>query len=606
MARVILGIHCGYMHDSSAALVVDGELKAAILQERMSRKKKDPYFPREAILKCLQITGIEPGDVDVVALAAADIRFQPAAQSRDYFQGDGGYFTVHRQLQTSADRLSELLLRGEFKRNQRLGKTPFGDMLEERLRDLGIRNDVRFEYCDHHSCHAASAFCLSGAVRADNGYIFAVDSYGDSKCVTVYRFGPQDTFPIRILEMPAGVSPGLMYSTATKYLGMKPNRHEGKVTGLAGYGDPAVLYEKTAQFLKYNAELRSFEVPCQAEPPTHKLWRRAKMVVGVVSENPYTMDKRMAAVFEGHTKEDIAAAVQQRFDDEIKAFIKDVVGDEAPSCFLLVGGIFANVRTNALIGHMYPTTEIVVHPGMTDEGVAVGAAFYADYKLSGRCTRHPLHDVYYGPGYDPDEIRQFVSTLDPDKYNVEEFGTESTDGERRVAQLVADGKAVGLFQGRMEYGPRALGNRTILADPRDGTVNDWLNARLARTEYMPFAPVIMDEHADDVFDIPAAFRYTCWFMTIIVNVKPEWKERIPGVVHVDGTARPQIIDKQTNPVYHNILDHFRTLTGIPTMINTSFNAHEEPILEHPSQSLHSLDQNCVDCLYLHPFLVSKK
>lgn len=606
MARVILGIHCGYMHDSSAALVVDGELKAAILQERMSRKKKDPYFPREAILKCLEISGVQPEEVDVVALAAVDIQYQPYAQSQDYFNGEGGYFTVHRQLQTSIDRLSELALRAEFKFNKRQGKTPFGDLLKTYLHGLGIRKDAHFEFCDHHVCHAASAFFLSGSIKADNGYIFAVDSYGDGKCATVYKFGPEDGFPQKVLEMSSGVSPGLMYSTTTKYLGMKPNRHEGKVTGLAGYGDPAVLYEETAQFLKYRPDRRSFEIPCHNEPPVHKAVRRAKVAMGLPTENQYAIANRMAKAFAGHTKENIAAAVQQRFDDEIRAFVKDVVGDETPSCFLLVGGIFANVRTNALIGNMYPSTEVVVHPGMTDEGVSVGAAFYSNYKVNGNSTRQPLNDVYFGPGYDLADVKQFVSTLDTEKYLVEKFDTRGTQGEKRVAGLVAEGNAVGLFQGRMEYGPRALGNRTILADPRDGKVNEWLNGRLKRTEYMPFAPVIMEENADDVFEIPETFRYTCDFMTIIVDVKEQWKERIPGVVHVDGTARPQFIRKTQNPVYYNILKHFNEITGIPTMINTSFNAHEEPILEHPSQGLYSLEQECVKYLYLYPYLISKK
>lgn len=603
-SEIILGIHCGYMHDANAALVVNGELRAAVLQERMSRNKKDPYFPTEAIRKCCELADVALNQIDLVATAAVDIQYQPRQASVDYFNGNGGYFTSSRVLKTNMDRLRFLQLNLRYNFNKMFGVKPFDRLLRAKLHDLGIRKDVELLYCDHHICHAASVFFLSGSASADTGYIFAIDSYGDGKSVSAYKFGPNNEFPIKILEMPHIVSPGRMYSSVTTFLGMKPNRHEGKVTGLAGYGDPKPLYHKAERYLKYNRKTKMFEIPCCKEPFLRKYIRRAKIVLGIGVPKHNDILTRMQEDFKGDSKENIAAAVQRRFDDEITKFVKDVIGSESPGNILLVGGIFANVRTNALVAEMYPKSTVIIHPGMTDEGVGVGAALYADYKRNNHSQRRKLKDVYLGSHYNAVVIKAFVDALDKRKYDIHAFRTGTPDGEREVARLIADGKVVGLFQGGMEYGPRALGNRTILADPRDGTVNDWLNKRLNRTEYMPFAPVVMKEYADEVFVIRERIRYTCNFMTIIVDVKPEWQGKIPGVVHVDKTARPQIIKREVNRVYYDIIKSFYELTGIPLLINTSFNAHEQPILEHPKHAINSLDQKCIDYVFLYPHLIS--
>lgn len=606
MSKIVLGIHCGYMHDSSAALIVDGEIRAVLLQERISRIKKDPYFPEASILKCLETVGISPKDVDVVSFAAKDIQYQPYKNSVEYFNSSGGYFTAEKRTKDITDFLSNTYINLKFKINRLLNNRPFDKLLRNKLTELGFKKDVDLFYYDHHDCHAASVYFTSGSIEAKDGFVFVIDSYGDGKSVSVYTFTEDNHFPVKFIEMPHWVSPGIIYSSATKYLGMKPNRHEGKVTGLAAYGNPDELYPKTEMYLRYNNIIRQFEIPCRKTLLVDKLIRRIKIILKIIEQGSNTVLGWMKKDFQNETKENIAAAVQKRFDVEITKFVKDIIGTKNPGCILLAGGIFANVRTNSIIGKMYPKSSIIIHPGMTDEGVGLGAALLADYKQNGNSYRRKLEHVYLGSNYDFNFVKEFVQNLDSTKYKIEEFVDSSAEGEKKIAQLINNGKVVGLFQGSMEYGPRALGNRSILADPRDRSVNDWLNKRLNRTEYMPFAPIVMKEYADDVFDINDNIRYTCNFMTITTEVKEKWRNKISGVVHIDNTARPQIIEKSINPVYYNIIDEFYKLTNIPLLINTSFNAHEEPILENPGNALESLNQNCVDYVYLYPYLISLK
>lgn len=606
MSKIVLGIHCGYMHDSSAALIVDGEIRAVLLQERISRNKKDPYFPEASILKCLETARISPKDIDIVSFAAIDIQYQPYKNSVEYFTGSGGYFTIARQTKDIVDVLSNTYIRLKFKFNRLLNNKPFDKLLREKLSKMGFRKDVDLIYYDHHDCHAASVYFTSGSIDAKDGYVFVIDSYGDGKSVSVYKFKEDDHFPLKIIEMPYQVSPGRIYSAVTKYLGMKPNRHEGKVTGLAGFGNPDKLYPKTEKFLRYNNVTRQFEIPCDKDLLVNKLIRRIKVILKIIEPGSSSILGWMKKDFKNETKENIAASVQKRFDVEITKFVKDVVGVKNPGCILLAGGIFANVRTNSIIGKMYPKSTIIIHPGMTDEGVGLGAALLADFKQNGNSYRRKFDHVYLGSNYDTNFVKEFVQNLDSSKYQIEEFGNGFTEGEKKIAQLINNGYVVGLFQGAMEYGPRALGNRSILADPRDKNVNDWLNKRLNRTEYMPFAPIVMKEYADDVFIINDNIRYTCNFMTITTEVKEKWRNKISGVVHVDNTARPQIIEKSINPIYYNIIDEFYKLTNIPLLINTSFNAHEEPILENPGNALASLNQKCIDYVYLYPYLISLK
>lgn len=252
--------------------------------------------------------------------------------------------------------------------------------------------------------------------------------------------------------------------------------------------------------------------------------------------------------------------------------------------------MFANVTLNRLIAELPEVEEVFVFPAMTDEGIAVGGVLEFLLRRDGigdwLGQRHHLRDVYWGPSFS-DRIDSVFSVPDVTRESTKTLA-------EMAAQLLANRKVVAIYCGRMEFGPRALGGRSILVDPSNPQVNDELNRRLSRTEFMPFAPVILEEDAEEVFDVNRTNRYAMRFMTITCPVKEKWRARIPAAVHVDGTARPQIVCEADNPLYASILRAFKSLTGLPVLVNTSFNAHEEPIVNTPEECLRALRDRRVD------------
>jgi carbamoyltransferase len=256
----------------------------------------------------------------------------------------------------------------------------------------------------------------------------------------------------------------------------------------------------------------------------------------------------------------------------------------------LAGGLFANVRLNRLLAETLPLDEVFIYPAMGDDGIAVGNALAVLLQRDGIATwlgnRRRLDDVYFG--------RDFDGRID-ECLNAAVKVKRLAGAPAEVAvDLIRAGKVGAIYVGRMEHGPRALGNRSIIASPHDHAINDNLNKRLDRSEFMPFAPYVLEEDAERVFEITATNRYAARFMTITCAVRPQWRDRIAAVVHVDGTARPQIVREESNPLFAGILRGFRDATGLPVLINTSFNVHEEPIVNRPDECLQALLDNRVD------------
>jgi carbamoyltransferase len=262
----------------------------------------------------------------------------------------------------------------------------------------------------------------------------------------------------------------------------------------------------------------------------------------------------------------------------------------------LAGGVFANVKFNQRIHALPNVHSVFIHPGMGDEGLAVGAAFAwgAGPGMAPKSTRLP--DVYFGPSYGERDIESAIVEAGLHSVHVHDI-------ERKIAELLAQGHVVARFNGRMEYGPRALGNRSILYQPTDLSVNDWLNRRLKRTEFMPFAPVTLEEFADRCYENLDGARHAAKFMTITFDCTDWMKQHCPAVVHVNGTARPQLIDRWTNPSYYRILDEYRQLTGLPSIINTSFNMHEEPIVCSPADAIRAFTEGRLDYLAMGNYLL---
>jgi len=435
---------------------------------------------------------------------------------------------------------------------------------------------AEFHRVEHHVAHAAAPFFTSDY---DQALIISADYWGDFASVMVSVGEGKDIKVVSRSYFPH--SPGHYYASITKWFGFKANRHEGKIVGLAAYGDPnSPAYEEIKDLLVCDG------LTIKAPYMMGRLWHH---------RSPIFKDNLMNKLQSKYSREDIAAVFQRVFEEAFTQLVKNCVDKFHLENILLVGGSFANVKLNQRIFAVDGIKNIYVFPNMSDGGISSGAALYYDIKEN-RSDKHLLENVYFGPGFTEEEIEQ---ALKDENVVYEHY----SDIETKIAQLLADNKIIARFNGRMEYGPRALGNRSILYPASDPTVNDWLNKRLKRTEFMPFAPVTLAEHADKCYIGLDGTRYTSSFMTITYDCTDYMKKVSPATVHVDGTARPQLISKNQNPSYYKILNEYYKITGIPSIVNTSFNMHEEPIVCTPNDAIRSFKQGNLGYLAIGNFLV---
>jgi carbamoyltransferase len=381
-------------------------------------------------------------------------------------------------------------------------------------------------------------------------------------------------------------SPGAMYGFVTKILGFTPNRHEGKVTGLAARGRMSDAYQILKEGFFYD--------------------KQAKKIKSRIGGNytPFTMTEfePLKEKLKSFSREDISWAAQELLEETLVGFLEPHLatcsGKSVNLC--LAGGCMSNVKLNYRLAQLSQIRNIYVFPAMGDGGNALGGALNVAV-TKGSMEHAVMPTVYLGPEYTNDEIEK---ALKDDDMPFEKI--PSGEKARLVARLVADNVIVGWFQGRMEYGPRALGSRSILASPTDASINDSLNKRLQRSEFMPFAPVTIDKLAPICFDDWSEDKIASRFMTICYTCKPIMQERCPAVVHVDNTARPQVVFRGENPEYYDVVDEYYRLTGNPALINTSFNHHEEPILNSPEDAIRSFKKENIDVLVIGDFMVGNK
>jgi len=555
----ILSIHAGG-HDASAGAFEGYDLKAAIQSERMTRKKGQGGYPDQAIDEVLDIAGWQRSDIDLVNISRSNIQ-------RKYVNFTGlnrifnAYSTKVRGKEYIA--ISRLL--------RKLKAKDFSSLFnkEDFIKDYGLRDDVEFFFHNHHLAHALSAFFFT---NWDNALLYTADGHGDNVQYSARIFQDKKLDCIfggeeNLLKPQSCDSIAMAYAYATEALGYKSFRHEGKLTGLAAYGKPTIADAIAERFtVEANGQITS-------DFQNNTLMRR--FIISTSTTNK---------------PEDVAASIQKVLEDKILESVKTILKKHPVEHLALAGGIFANVRLNKLLKDETGVKEIFICPAMGDEGMVIGGPLHYLLERDGIDTflkkRRILKDVYLGRDYNQD----IDATLIANK-NIKRT---SKDSVKQTAELLANGNVGAIYSGRMEYGPRALGARSIIGSPADVSINDTLNKRLTRTEFMPFAPYVLKEDASKVFDIDDSNSYACRFMTITTNVKEAWREKIPGVVHIDGTARPQIIDKKSNPLYHDILKAFKKKTKLPVLINTSFNAHEEPIINTPEECLKALLDNRID------------
>lgn len=561
MSQLILGVHSG-SHDAAAALFEGYDLKAAVSLERLTRNKGDGAYPDLAIDEVLSIAGATRKDVDVVCHSRT-------LMPTKYFKHLSVWDRIKEQYRTYLRGKTRRQMMPELFRHHTADAGHFYDSAAL-LRDKGFRDGTQSFFYNHHEAHALPALFYSP--DWDDALLVTADGGGDNvhyshryfaKGVLTDIYGGEDT----ILTPPEEDSLGKMYGAATKALGFRRVRHEGKVTGLAAMGRPVRAAELAA---KYSVDENG----------------RVHSTLGSDRE----INAFMQALKQGLSKEDYAASVQQVLEDTMRLSFERLLAKFPAKHVGVSGGVFANVKLNRLLAEQFGLNEVFIFPAMGDDGLPVGGALAWLLRRDGLAAwlknRRDLGTVYLG--------RDFTATADATLAgiaNVKRTGEAPVEGS--VKRLEA-GQLGAIYTGRMEYGPRALGNRTILANPSRRETHDLLNERLSRSEFMPFAPVATAERAANVFDITKVNRRACRYMTIATGVRPDWRKRIAAVVHVDHSARPQVIERADNPLYHDILSAFEAATGLPALVNTSFNVHEEPIVNTPAECARALTDGRID------------
>ena len=576
----IVGIYEG--HNCSACVVDDGRVVAAAEEERFSRVKMHDGrlhgMPEQSLRYVLEASGATSGNVDRVAVTLC-----PPGK------------LLRRILWDTFVRCPRWRWIVFFVRRwQKWGPLGFlyayyfNWIRRRRIRrwvaGMGL-GDRPIDWLDHHFSHAASAYYASGKRDA---LIFTADGQGDGLSAAVYHGCDGELKPLT--EIIRNYSIGILYTTVTVGLGFKATRHEGKITGLAAYGDPARtydLYERLIQtrngtvYAPYNDQF--FYPPHPEIVPFSEIWSEV-----------------FKPAFNGVSREDIAAGLQKRVEDVSSDLVRYWVDRSGVGDVCLAGGFYANVRVNQEILQTAGVSSVFIFPAMGDGGLAVGGALYVNARERRRNGKGyepmALEDVYWGPEYSNDEIR---AALD-EAGLVYEY---HEDIERVVARILADGEVVARFNGRMEFGPRALGNRSILYQPTDPSVNDWLNKKLRRTEFMPFAPSTLYDEAEKNYINEKQCSYPAEFMTITYDCRDEMKEKCPAVVHVDGTARPQLVSERSNASYWKVIKEYQALTGLSSIINTSFNIHEEPIVCTPFDAVRAFKLGHLGNLAIGNYLV---
>eukprot|EP00929_Paragymnodinium_shiwhaense_P112963 TRINITY_DN81223_c0_g1_i1.p1 TRINITY_DN81223_c0_g1~~TRINITY_DN81223_c0_g1_i1.p1 ORF type:complete len:613 (+),score=76.00 TRINITY_DN81223_c0_g1_i1:102-1940(+) len=571
-------------HDTGACLLRGGEVLHAVNEERFSRTKLDNAFPKKSIAYCLAAEGLKPADVDVVALGLwAGCSSQSEAYAR----------CLERMLEVSTPDGQEVAReRIRVTAERDAGKR---EHVQGELLSLGFCKE-QLRWCDHHLCHATCAFYTS---PFDEALVVTFDGRGDDLSGTVYSASSKSG--LKLLDMVTYFdSVGYLYSSVTQYLQFKPFHHEGKVTGLAARGDS----RKGSPEGTFALFSRCFTVE---EDKT----RPGKWVIrGNLGEyyKPFSTARpaKLYQELQKFSREDVAAGVQDITEHVVCEFLQRNGYHKLLRNICLCGGLFANVKLNQRVREL-SDANIYVFPHMGDGGIGIGAAMVSTLQLTsgGRlalpaCKRR-WDNAFFGESFSEADVKPLLNDA-----RFQSLRVDSSEAlADKIAEMIAAGKVVGLCSGRMEFGPRALGHRSLLASATDASINDSLNARLKRSEFMPFAPVTLREFAAASFKDWRTEHECSRYMTMCFDTTPEFQKQCPACVHVDGTARPQIIDERDG-LYHHILVAYHRRTSIPTVINTSFNAHGEPIVRTPAEAVSSfIDLDCCDALCVPPFLLTK-
>ncbi len=556
----VLGLS-GHFHDAAASLVVDGQIVAAAQEERFTRRKHDPSTPLRSAGFCLRAGGLKIEDLDAVVW-----------HEKPLLKFERILLTALRTFPRGGPTFRRAMI------------SMVGDKMWVRnhlVRDLGIAPE-KVQFSAHHASHAASTFCCSPFPTAA---ILCVDGVGEWTTTSIWRGTASGIEPIEELHFPHSL--GLLYSVFTAFLGFEVNDGEYKVMGLSAFGKPTRV-DDVWKVLKRSAD-GSFELDMQYfcfDREADKSWTPAfDALFGAPRAVEGPMEDR---------HRDLAASIQAVTEVvllDLCRLVKERTGERH---LCLAGGVALNAVAVGRILREGPFEDVFVQPAAGDAGSALGAAL-----LGSNCPRTPMTHVALGAGIDVDAARAF---LDDGGIKYEDCAAQGIAGT--VADRLARGQVVGWMQGRFEFGPRALGQRSILADPRPAEAKDRLNARIKfRESFRPFAPSVLAEASSDLFDLPNCGAWTRRFMTSTVKAKDA---RIPAALHVDGTARVQEVHAADLPLYADLLREVGARTGIPCVVNTSFNLAGEPIVTSPADGYATFLRCGMDALAIGPFLIERE
>ncbi len=566
----ILGLSC-YYHDASACLVKDGKVVAAAEEERFTRKKHDTSFPSNAAAYCLEQEGITIGDIDHVGFYEKPfLKFERVLyQHLEYFP-----LSLRSFLSSMPSWVGEKLR-----------------IMRSVRKKLKYRGDVMF--IPHHTAHAASAFYPSPFEEAA---VVTVDGVGEWSTTTFGRAGPGGIMLEKEIRFPHSL--GLLYSTITAYLGFSVNNSEYKVMGLAAYGtmdrEKNRYYQKLKQVIdlkedgSFRLKLDYFIFQRSTRMPSKRL---CDLLGGPVSRRGASMTKR---------HKDIAAALQMVTEDALSRIITHAHRQTGSYNLVMAGGVALNSVYNGKILRTTPFKRVWIQPNATDGGTSLGAALFVYHSVLGRKGRHRMENAYLGPGFTSSQIKQF---LDGKRIRYHELSNRE-ELIARTAQMIWENKVVGWFQGRMEWGPRALGSRSILSNPCNPKAKEVLNEKVKHRErFRPFAPAVCEDDAPTYFDCDTPIPEPADFMLMVYPVKERWRRTLPSVTHVDGSGRLQAVRRKQNPDYYDLIKEFGKLSGVPIVINTSFNIRGEPIVCTPQDAYNCMMGTGIDCLVMDRFLI---
>jgi carbamoyltransferase len=575
----ILGINA-YHGNASAAIVCEGRLVAAVEEERFNRVKYAAGFPAHAIRYCLKEASLELKDINHVAVPR-----------NPYARLGTKLFYAMRMPSFARERVKVL---AKF--------TGIPEALAQVFDTDPAKIAAKFHRIEHHQAHLASAFFVSPFERAA---LLSADGLGDFAS-TMWGTGEGGRMKIDgAIAFPHSL--GLFYSAVTQYLGFLKFGDEYKVMGLAAYGEAEQL-EAFRDIVRANGDgfRLGLDYFTHHRSGPEMSWADADKTPTMGRMFSEAMERRLGPkrnpeepLEQRHRN--LASALQARLEEVYLGMLKKLAERTGLKAVCLAGGVAFNCVAN---GKIFDTTgfeQVYVHPAAGDGGLAVGAAFFVWHQILGKPRSFVMDHAYWGPGYTRDEIRHAIdaSGLPQNGWRVEELAEDHL--MQRTAAIVADGKILGWFQGRAEWGPRALGNRSIVADPRRPEMKEILNQRIKHREiFRPFAPSILAESTGEWFEK----SHPSPFMTLAYSVRPGKRDKIPAPTHVDGTGRLQTVTREANPRYWSLIKAFEQLTGLPVVLNTSFNDNE-PIVCRPEEALDCFQRTQMDALVLGDFLITR-